>query len=65
MRKLFDAYAENQGRPVGDVSGLVDRHAAHFRRQRQAFYCAESLRAFSRDTLPEGAFERLLSIGLR
>jgi hypothetical protein len=59
VRKLFDAYAEDQGQPVSGVSGLVDRHAAHFRRQRQAFYCAESLRAFSRDTLPEGVFERL------
>ena len=32
---------------------------AHFARSRQEFYSAESLRTFSRDTLPPGEFERL------
>jgi len=31
----------------------------HFGRQREAFYHAESLRVFARDTVPEGTFESL------
>ena len=32
----------------------------HFRRQREAFYEAESLRVFARDSVPPGTFESLL-----
>ena len=32
----------------------------HFRRQREAFYEAESLRVFARDSVPPGTFEALL-----
>ncbi|GGY30217.1 hypothetical protein GCM10008098_24610 [Rhodanobacter panaciterrae] len=31
----------------------------HFRRQREAFYEAESLRVFARDSVPSGTFESL------
>lgn len=31
----------------------------HFRRQREAFYHAENLRVFSRDSVPPGTFESL------
>jgi hypothetical protein len=31
----------------------------HFRRQREAFYHAENLRVFSRDSVPPGTFEAL------
>ena len=31
----------------------------HFRRQREAFYHAESLRVFARDSVPPGTFESL------
>ena len=31
----------------------------HFHRQREAFYHAESLRVFARDTVPPGTFESL------
>ncbi|MEP6636430.1 MAG: ABC-three component system protein, partial [Acidobacteriota bacterium] len=33
---------------------------AHFARSRQEFYSAESLREFSRDSVPTGTFESLL-----
>ncbi|MFE4724856.1 ABC-three component system protein [Microbacterium sp. NPDC056736] len=37
-----------------------DVHGAHFRRQRQAFYSAEALRVYARDSVPPGTFESLL-----
>lgn len=34
-------------------------HGEHFRRQRQAFYSAESLRLYARDAVPDGTYEAL------
>ena len=36
------------------------RAGAHFRRQRVAFYNAEALRLFARDSVPEGTFDALI-----
>lgn len=59
--ELLDAYAEHLGMPIGTVADL-DAHAMlaqHFGDARIAFYSAEGLRLFSRDTLPSGSFGRL------
>jgi hypothetical protein len=59
--ELLGAYAEHLGQAVGSVADL-DSHAPlaeHFDDSRIAFYCAEGLRLFSRDTLPPGSFGAL------
>jgi hypothetical protein len=57
---LLGAYAEHTGKPVPDLSALtVPVLRSHFHRQREAFYQAEALRVFARDSVPEGTFESL------
>ena len=61
VTQLLGAYGEHTGSPVKDPSTLsVPKLKEHFRRQREAFYEAESLRVFARDSVPEGTFESLL-----
>src|SRR5690606_26867859 len=47
--------------PIPDVAALESwsKLNDHFGRRRVAFYHAESLRIFARDTVPEGTFESL------
>ena len=61
LTKLLDAYADNQRRPVAGVDDLDGVHEliVHYGNSRKEFYSAESLRAFSRDTLPPGSYEGL------
>ncbi len=60
VTQLLGAYAEHTGTPVLDPSALpLLKLKDHFRRQREAFYHAESLRVFARDKVPEGTFESL------
>jgi hypothetical protein len=59
VQQLLSAYGDNLNRPVTTHAGLEPRLARHFVRARESFYCAEALRNFSRDTLPDGAFENL------
>jgi hypothetical protein len=61
VRQLLDAYGDRLKRTVGNVDDLADESniQEHFADSRIEFYSAESLRAFSRDTLPLGEFERL------
>lgn len=64
VRRLFDAYSDHlQPVVVSKVEDLdLDAHEdfkEHFNDARREFYSAEALRAFSRDTLPPGAFEEL------
>lgn len=59
VRKLLAAYSDNRGRELKTPTDLDAQLARHFSRARQSFYCAEALRNFSRDTLPDGAFEHL------
>lgn len=65
VQELLSAYSDHLGRPIGLTSELNDsstREAAileHFNDSRIEFYSAESLRSFSRDTLPQGEFEKL------
>ncbi len=58
---LLNAYADHKqvsGASVDDLSSWPPLQR-HFRRQREAFYQAENLRVFSRDTVPPGTFEAL------
>lgn len=60
VTQLLEGYAEHMGKPVPDPSALaVPTLKGHFHRQREAFYQAESLRVFARDTVPQGTFESL------
>jgi len=59
VQQLMAAYADHLERPVVGPHELEPRLGRHFVRARESFYCAEALRNFSRDTLPEGAFEHL------
>lgn len=56
---LLDAYADHTKTPVPDPSTLKawPKLQGHFSRQREAFYQAEALRVFARDSVPEGTFE--------
>ncbi len=62
VQQLLDAYGDCLGHVIGNVESLPSvstQHADHLQRSREHFYSAESLRNFSRDTLPDGEFERL------
>jgi hypothetical protein len=61
VEQLFQAYADHAKRPITEVNGLkgLPRLKDHFLRQRVAFYHAESLRIFARDSVPVGTFESL------
>lgn len=59
VQQLFNAYSDHLGAIVKDVSALSSSLSSDFSRQRERFYHAESLRNFSRDTVPEGTFESL------
>lgn len=60
--ELRRAYADHLKRDPKDLdAGLASREdlREHFQDARVEFYSAEGLRAFSRDTLPQGEFEKL------
>lgn len=61
VAQLMDVYREAQ--PAGDLTPdtlhTQPRLAAHFQRQRESFYAAESLRLHARDAVPPGTFETL------
>lgn len=63
VRCLLDAYGDHLKCAVPTVAdlGAYDDVRGHFNDARLEFYSAEALRAFSRDTLPPGAFEELQS----
>ncbi|AXQ31057.1 hypothetical protein D0B54_21290 [Solimonas sp. K1W22B-7] len=60
VTQLLGAYGEHTGVLIADPSHLPQpKLKEHFRRQREAFFEAESLRVFARDTVPPGTFESL------
>jgi len=61
VRRLLDAYADHLKCPVTCAADIASETNVleHFGDSRREFYSAESLRTFSRDTLPPGEFERL------
>lgn len=61
VRALLDAYEHRLGTLLKAPADLTHQDlGAHFARSRQEFYSAESLREFSRDSVPAGTFESLL-----
>ncbi len=59
VAQLLEAYGDNQGAIYSSPASLAAPHKRHLQRARESFYCAEALRSFSRDTLPDGAFDNL------
>jgi hypothetical protein len=61
VAQLLGAYADHTKEPVPNLNALKTwpKLNGHFDRQREAFYHAESLRVFARDTVPSGTFEPL------
>jgi len=60
VTKLLEAYAEHTGTDVESHEVIPDPDLQdHFSDSRTQFYSAESLRVFSRDTLPSGEFKKL------
>ncbi len=60
--QLLGAYSDAFGQEIASVNELKNNdtlYGQHFDRSRERFYCAESLRVFSNETLPQGEFERL------
>lgn len=58
VEQLNAAYLDHHGKAIPSKT-FRKKYSKHFARSREDFYWAEQLRAFSRDTLPEGAFEAL------
>lgn len=59
VQQLMAAYTDHLKKPITAPHELEPPFGGHFSRARESFYCAEALRNFSRDTLPDGAFEHL------
>lgn len=61
VARLLEAYADHAKVQVPDLSALKAWKALedHFKRQRECFYHAESLRVFVRDKVEPGTFEGL------
>ena len=61
VKKLVDVYSAQDPASCSDVDS-VSAHAkygSHFQRQREAFYSAEALRLYARDSVPDGTYELL------
>jgi hypothetical protein len=61
VEQLLEAYSDHLKLPIADLAELK-KHTkldGHFTRQREAFYHAESLRVFARDSVPAGTFQNL------
>jgi hypothetical protein len=58
VHKLLDAYNEKHGIGVRSLQEARDhpKIKGNLARQREAFYSAESLRVFARDSVPEGTY---------
>lgn len=61
VQQLLTAYGDCEGDNVTELAWLDDKpkYKRDFKRQRERFYHAESLRNFSRDNVPEGTYEKL------
>ncbi|MEU6230347.1 ABC-three component system protein [Streptomyces sp. NPDC047042] len=62
VRQLVQVYAE-RWKSAANTLELIAQHptaSKHMRRQREAFYSAESLRRFARDAYPEGHFNAVM-----
>jgi hypothetical protein len=61
VASLLEAYSEHKKTLVDAVDALKawPKLKDHFTRQREAFYHAEGLRIFARDSVPDGTFQSL------
>lgn len=61
VQQLVDVYRERHPGEAVDAANAAanPRVGEHFQRQRQAFYKAESLRVYARDSVPPGTFDDL------
>jgi C-terminal domain 6 of the ABC-three component (ABC-3C) systems len=61
VEQLYGVYSEAAGRQLNSRALLATAPVLEqdFQRQRERFYCAEALRNFARDNVPEGAYEAL------
>ncbi|MUL67092.1 hypothetical protein BOO86_21645 [Mycobacterium sp. CBMA 234] len=61
VRQLVDVYTEAHPNEYLEPESIASnpKVGARFRRQRENFYKAESLRVYARDAVPPGTFERL------
>lgn len=61
LRKIFEAYSDARGSAVSRFADISaePQYSGHYSDSRVEFYTAESLRSFSRDTLPDGSFKQL------
>lgn len=61
VSQLVEVYREKYKDPTLDAGRILSDSpvAPHFRRQRESFYSAESLRVFARDSVPLGTYEAL------
>ncbi|GAA2999745.1 ABC-three component system protein [Kitasatospora sp. NPDC127116] len=62
IQQLIRAYGELWGEQADSLERIAehDEARAHLRRQREAFYSAESLRLFARDSTSDGHFDAVL-----
>ncbi|WP_454138126.1 ABC-three component system protein [Microbacterium paulum] len=61
VKKLVDVYHEQDPASCSDTDSVAAHatYGAHLQRQREAFYSAEALRLYARDSVPDGTFELL------
>jgi C-terminal domain 6 of the ABC-three component (ABC-3C) systems len=60
LEQLMEAYSDHEKLQVKNENlGKYPKLEKHFHRQREAFYHAESLQSFARDSVPEGTYEEL------
>lgn len=61
VKKLVDVYSEQDPASCSDVDSVAAHaeYGSHFQRQREAFYSAEALRLYARDSVPDGTYELL------
>lgn len=61
VQKLVDVYNEQDPVSCSDVDSVAAhaKYGSQFQRHREAFYAAEALRLYARDSVPDGTYERL------
>lgn len=60
LSQLYEAYSDKEKEVVVAANiAAYPKFKAHFGRQREAFFHAESLKNFARDSVPDGTFESL------
>ncbi len=61
VQQLYEVYSETAGKQLDSKEALTAAPELEqdFLRQRERFYCAEALRNFARDNVPEGTYETL------